>query len=118
MGVRAWAGDEPVVVRCRVVRPIGRYATGTSRPDGCLANPLDAPVGASPVTLKATPFNRPDLRFLSRSPGGIEPPTPSLPRNNREPLCTTPFSQVTRDRRCQSYRFPFRQVMRSLSAMC
>jgi hypothetical protein len=38
-----------------------------------------------------------------------------LPWNHREPLCETPFSQVTPDRRRQSYRFYFDEVMRSLS---
>jgi hypothetical protein len=51
--------------------------------------------------------------FGVEPPGGIEPPTPSLPWNHREPLCGTPFSQVAPDRRGQSYRFSFGQVMRS-----
>jgi hypothetical protein len=33
---------------------------------------------------------------------GIEPATPSLPWNHREPLCEPPFPQVTPDRRGQS----------------
>src|SRR6266511_1054004 len=48
-------------------------------------------------------------------PAGIEPATPSLPWNHREPLCGTPFSQVALERRGRSYRFSFDQVMRSLS---
>jgi hypothetical protein len=34
--------------------------------------------------------------------------------NHREPLCGTPFPQLAPDRRCQSYRFSFGEVMRSL----
>ena len=41
---------------------------------------------------------------------------PSLPWNHQEPLCGTPFPQVTPDRRGQSYRFSFSEVMRSLSS--
>ena len=42
---------------------------------------------------------------LVEAPAGIEPATPSLPWNHREPLCRSPFSQVVCDRRTQSYRF-------------
>ena len=49
-------------------------------------------------------------------PAGIEPATPSLPWNHREPLCEPPSSQVAPDRRGQSYRFSFGEVMRSLSS--
>jgi hypothetical protein len=48
-------------------------------------------------------------------PAGIEPATPSLPWNHQEPLCGPSFPQVTPDRRGQSYRFSFDEVMRSLS---
>jgi hypothetical protein len=51
---------------------------------------------------------------LVEPPAGIEPATPSLPWNHREPLCGTPFSQLTPDRRGQSYRFSFGEVMCSL----
>jgi len=51
--------------------------------------------------------------FVVEPPAGIEPATPSLPWNYQEPLCGTPFSQVTLDRRCDSYRFSFGEVMRS-----
>ena len=54
------------------------------------------------------------VRACVEPPGGIEPPTPSLPWNHQEPLCGTPYSQVTPDRRGRSYRFSFGQVMRSL----
>jgi hypothetical protein len=47
-------------------------------------------------------------------PAGIEPATPSLPWNHREPLCGPLFSQVALDRKDQSYRFSFDAVMRSL----
>jgi hypothetical protein len=40
---------------------------------------------------------------------------PILTMEPPEPLCGTPFSQVTPDRRGQSYRFSFGEVMRSLS---
>jgi len=50
------------------------------------------------------------------APGGIEPPTPSLPWNHREPLYGWLFPQVTPDRPGQSYRFSFSEVMRSLSS--
>src|SRR5829696_8087052 len=46
---------------------------------------------------------------------GLEPATPSLPWNHREPLCRCSFSQVTPDRRGQSYRFSFGEGMRSLT---
>jgi hypothetical protein len=47
------------------------------------------------------PGTRPGLTwwFVVEPPAGIEPATPSLPWNHREPLCGTPFRQVTRDRR-------------------
>jgi hypothetical protein len=45
---------------------------------------------------------------------GIEPATPSLPWNHREPLCGPPFLQVALDRQGQSYRSSFGEVMRSL----
>jgi hypothetical protein len=54
--------------------------------------------------------------FVVEPPAGIEPATPSLPWNHREPLCGTPFPQLTPDRRHQSYRFSFGQVMRSLQS--
>jgi transposase len=47
-------------------------------------------------------------------PAGIEPATPSLPWNHREPLCGPPFPQVMPDRKGRSYRFSFSEVMRSL----
>ena len=43
---------------------------------------------------------------LVEPPAGIEPATPSLPWNHQEPLCGTPFPQLTPDRRGQSYRSP------------
>ena len=52
---------------------------------------------------------------LVEPPAGIEPATPSLPWNHREPLCGPPFPQVPSDRRGRSYRFSFSEVMRSLS---
>ena len=54
---------------------------------------------------------------LVEPPAGIEPATPSLPWNHREPLCGPPFSQVEPDRRGQSYRFSLAEVMRSLTAL-
>jgi hypothetical protein len=50
-------------------------------------------------------------------PAGIEPATPSLPWNHREPLCGTPFPQVTSDRQGRSYRFSFGEVMGSVSSL-
>jgi hypothetical protein len=41
---------------------------------------------------------------------------PILTMEPQKPLCGTPFPQVTPDRRSQSYRFSFGQVMRSLQA--
>jgi hypothetical protein len=58
-------------------------------------------------------WTRPDLRFLCGAPAGIEPATPSLPWNHQEPLCGSPFPQVTPDRRGRSYRFSFGEVMGS-----
>ena len=60
----------------------------------------------------------PLVRAYVEPPAGIEPATPSLPWNHREPLCGPPSSQVALDRRCQSYRFSFGEVMRSLQALC
>ena len=48
-------------------------------------------------------------------PAAIEPATPSLPWNHREPLCGPPFPQVRPDRKGRSYRFSSGEVMRSLS---
>jgi hypothetical protein len=42
---------------------------------------------------------RSDLRFLMVGATGFEPVTPSVSAKPREPLCQTPFSQVTADRR-------------------
>jgi hypothetical protein len=52
--------------------------------------------------------------FGVEPPAGIEPATPSLPWNHREPLCGPPFPQVTPDRQGQSYRFSSGEGMRSL----
>jgi hypothetical protein len=41
------------------------------------------------------------VRASVEPPAGIEPATPSLPWNHREPLCGPPFSQVTPDRQGQ-----------------
>jgi hypothetical protein len=49
-------------------------------------------------------------------PAGRVQESPSLPWNNQEPLCGPPVPQVAPDRRGQSYRFSFDQVMRSLSS--
>ena len=61
-------------------------------------------------------WTRPGLLVWDGAPAGIEPATPSLPWNHQEPLCGTPFPQVTPDRRGQSYRPSFGEVMRSLSS--
>jgi len=63
------------------------------------------------------PGARPGLTccFGVEPPAGIEPATPSLPWNHQEPLCETPYPQVTPDRQGQSYRFSCGEVMRSLS---
>ena len=53
-------------------------------------------------------------QHLCGAPAGIEPATPSLPWNHREPLCDPPFPQLTPDRRGRSYRFSFDEVIRSL----
>ena len=64
-------------------------------------------------------WKRPGIRpglacwFGVEPPAGIEPATPSLPWNHQEPLCGPPFPQVAPDRRGQSYRFCFGEVMRS-----
>jgi hypothetical protein len=59
----------------------------------------------------------PLVRAYVEPPAGIEPATPSLPWNHREPLCGAPFPQVTPDRKGQRYRFSFGEVMRSPQAM-
>jgi hypothetical protein len=66
-----------------------------------------APDGHSPAF--------PLVRAYVEPPAGIEPATPSLPWNHREPLCGPPFPQVAPNRRGQSYRFSLGEVMRSLS---
>jgi hypothetical protein len=53
------------------------------------------------------------VRAYLEPPAGIEPATPSLPGNHREPLCGTPYLQVMPDRTARSYRFSFGEVMRS-----
>jgi len=57
------------------------------------------------------------IRLCIEPPAGIEPATLSLPWNHQEPLYGTPFPQVTPDRRGQSYRFSFGEVMRSPTAV-
>src|ERR671910_3614729 len=66
------------------------------------------------------PFDRPPTQngpafalvsFCVEPPAGIEPATPSLPWNHQEPLCGPAFSQVTLDRKGQSYGFCFDAVM-------
>jgi hypothetical protein len=56
-----------------------------------------APIGDSPAFAL--------VRACVEPPAGIEPATPSLPWNHREPLCGPPFPQLTPDRKGQSYRF-------------
>ena len=51
---------------------------------------------------------------LVEPPGGIEPPTPSLPWNHREPLCGPPLPQLTPDRKGRSYALSSPAVMRSV----
>jgi hypothetical protein len=53
--------------------------------------------------------------FGVEPPAGIEPATPSLPWNYREPLCGPPLPQVALDRWGQSYGFSLGKGMRSLS---
>ena len=45
---------------------------------------------------------------------GFEPVTSSVSAKHREPLCETPFSRVTPDRRCPRETLSFRPVKRSL----
>ena len=45
-------------------------------------------------------------------PAGIEPATPSLPWNHQEPQCEPSFPKVVLDRKDESYRFSFGEVMR------
>jgi hypothetical protein len=89
-------------------RPTQRVQVG-------LANLWQTAVGGS--RSRDRPGARPGLAcwFVVEPPAGIEPATPSLPWNHREPLCGPPFSQVAPDRQGKSYRFSFRSVMRSLS---
>src|SRR5215207_85702 len=64
--------------------------------------------------LGATPCNcqrAPDLRGHRRAHGvSVDS---GLPWNHQEPLCGPPFPQLATDRRDQSYRFSFGEVMRS-----
>ena len=53
------------------------------------------------------------VRAYVEPPAGIEPATPSLPWNHRDPLCGPAFPQVASDRRGRRYRFSFGEVMRS-----
>jgi hypothetical protein len=80
---------------------------------------ITSPIGMRPAV---TPKTTTDLAFrlvihLVEPPAGIEPATPSLPWNYREPLCGTASPQVTRDRRCQSYAFSRRDVLRSPNSL-
>src|SRR4029453_5819465 len=59
----------------------------------------------------------PLLSCCMEPPAGIEPATPSFPWNHQEPLCGTPFPQVTPNRKGRSYRFSFDEVMRSHQAI-
>src|SRR5215217_4239911 len=83
---------------------------------GELHEPIYAPFGLGALRAWKRPGAGPGLScwFGVEPPAGIEPATPSLPWNHREPLCGAPFPQVTPDRRGQSYRFSSGEVMRSL----
>jgi hypothetical protein len=74
-------------------------------------------MGSALQSVRPAPERRTDQRFgwsgLCGAPAGIEPATPSLPWNHQEPLCGPPFPQVAPDRKGQSYRFSFAEVMRS-----
>jgi hypothetical protein len=48
---------------------------------------------------------RPDLLVYLVGATGFEPVTPSVSANGGDALCGWPFSQVTADRRGQSYAF-------------
>jgi hypothetical protein len=60
----------------------------------------------------ARPCNRPEAGpglacwFGVEAPAGIEPATPSLPWNHREPLCGTPFPQLAPDRKGFELSYP------------
>jgi hypothetical protein len=75
---------------------------------GTLATPAEQPTRAeavaatSPAPLAQAVAELPLVSAVVEPPGGIEPPTPSLPWNHQEPLCGRSFSQVARDRRGQS----------------
>jgi hypothetical protein len=45
------------------------------------------------------PETRPDLHRYLVGATGFEPVTPSVSATHREPLCSTPFSQVASNRR-------------------
>ena len=85
-----------------------------------LANLWQMAVRGSLSMQEAGCWTRPHLVVGVEPPAGIEPATPSLPWNHREPLCEPAFSQVALDRKGRSYRFSLGEGMRSLpiTAIC
>src|SRR5678815_4071749 len=79
-----------------------------------LANHWQTAVQGAPSMEEAGSWTRPELLvWVWSPPAGIEPATPSLPWNHKEPLCGPPFPQVGLDRRSRSYRFSSCEGMRS-----
>jgi hypothetical protein len=121
-GMGSWTAHQPVTRRqgpgsqaTTPVRGIDRIAGRPTQADR-----IPTRDAFSSVQATSNADDRPAFPLVKASvepPAGIEPATPSLPWNHREPLCGTPFSQVGLDRRGRSYRFSFDQVMRSLSGM-
>jgi hypothetical protein len=93
---------------------VGDAPTPTQRVQVGLANLWQTAVGASRPRDRSGTGPGLTCWFVVEPPAGIEPATPSLPWNHREPLCGPPYSQVASDRQGQSYRFSFGAVMCSL----
>jgi hypothetical protein len=70
--------------------------------DGLLASLGDIEGGVAQQDLPVSSAGA--VSLVGGAPAGIEPATPSLPWNHREPLCGPPFPQVALDRRSRSYR--------------
>ena len=72
---------------------------------------------AIPGTRRAPPMGlrrRSDLDCYLVGATGFEPVTPSVSAKHREPLCSTPFSQVASDRRCRRETLSWHTGKRSL----
>jgi hypothetical protein len=109
-----------VCLRAAEVRPRTRTVNqGSATRPACAC-----PTPSQPQQDQRRAFNQPQIRnrpapllvsAYVEPPAGIEPATPSLPWNYREPLCGSSFPQVVRDRGCQGRALSTRRGAFSLS---